>query len=359
MLKIPYIHFTEEQKQRASSVDLVEFLRRQGEKLLPSGREKRLASDHSITVNGNRWYDHSAQQGGGSISFVQKFYGVGYAEAVTRLLGGEQGEIYQPVKQQAREPPKPPQPFVLPEANPDMRRVFAYLTKKRLIGSKVVNTFAEAGLLYESCERFNNMEQHNAVFVGKDEHGVARHAHKRGLGDQPFKRNVIGSDARCSFHHTGTSRRLYVFEAPIDLMSFVTLYQKDWQRHSYVALCGTSEHTMLWMLEQNPKIQRVALCLDHDPAGITAVGRLREILREKGYHDVVAGLPSCKDWNAELFSACNFSAEPAEEHSQMLIAPSVCERIAVLTDKANPKYAAQKIPSLLQGFARDLRIWKL
>ena len=359
MFKIPYIHFTEEQKQRASSVDLVEFLRRQGEKLLPSGREKRLASDHSITVNGNRWYDHSAQQGGGSISFVQKFYGVGYAEAVTRLLGGEQGETYQPVKQQAREPPKPSQPFVLPEANTDMRRAFAYLTKKRLIGSKVVKAFADSGLLYESCEQFNNMEQHNAVFVGKDEHGVARHAHKRGLGDQPFKRNVIGSDARRSFHHIGTSRRLYVFEAPIDLMSFVTLYQKDWQKHSYVALCGTSEHAMLWMLEQNPKLQRVALCLDHDPAGITAVGRLREILREKGYHDVVTGLPSCKDWNAELFAACNFSAEPAEDHPQMILAPSVCERIAVLTDKANPKYAAQKIPSLLQGFARSLQCGNL
>lgn len=53
---MPYIHFTEDQKLRANSVDLVEFLRRQGEKLIPSGRDKRLASDHSITVRGNEWY---------------------------------------------------------------------------------------------------------------------------------------------------------------------------------------------------------------------------------------------------------------------------------------------------------------
>ena len=39
----------------------------------------------------------------------------------------------------------------------------------------------------------------------------------------------------------------------------------------------------------------------------------------------------------------------------MLIAPSVCEKVATLTDKANPKYASQKIPALLQGFARDLQ----
>src|SRR5699024_1404016 len=37
---MPYIHFTEEQKQRANSVDLEEFLLRSGERLLPSGREK-------------------------------------------------------------------------------------------------------------------------------------------------------------------------------------------------------------------------------------------------------------------------------------------------------------------------------
>ena len=41
-----YIHFTDEQKQRAAEVDLEEFLRQRGEKLLPSGRDKRLDRDH-------------------------------------------------------------------------------------------------------------------------------------------------------------------------------------------------------------------------------------------------------------------------------------------------------------------------
>lgn len=59
-----FVYFTEEQKQRANAVDLEDFLSRQGEKLLRSGREKRLASDHSITVRGNRWYDHATEKGG-------------------------------------------------------------------------------------------------------------------------------------------------------------------------------------------------------------------------------------------------------------------------------------------------------
>ena len=77
-----YVYFTEEQKERANSVDLVDFLQRNQEKLLPSGREKRWERDHSVTVRGNRWYDHAVENGGGPISFVQRFYGLRYPEAV-------------------------------------------------------------------------------------------------------------------------------------------------------------------------------------------------------------------------------------------------------------------------------------
>ena len=68
-----YIHFTDEQKQRAASVDLEVFLRCRGEKLLASGREKRLARDHSVTIRGNEWYDHAEERGGRAVSFVQRF----------------------------------------------------------------------------------------------------------------------------------------------------------------------------------------------------------------------------------------------------------------------------------------------
>ncbi|MGO5113421.1 FmdE family protein [Candidatus Avoscillospira sp. LCP25S3_F1] len=77
-----YIHFTEEQKQQAASVDLEVFLRCHGEKLLASGREKRLASDHSVTVRGNEWYDHAEGRGGHAVSFVQRFYNLSYKAAL-------------------------------------------------------------------------------------------------------------------------------------------------------------------------------------------------------------------------------------------------------------------------------------
>ena len=90
------------------------------------------------------------------------------------LLGGEQDEIYRPASQKKQERK---QPFALPNPHSDMRRVYAYLVKTRLIDREVVSYFAKAKLLYESCEKSKDgmKEYHNAVFVGYDENGVPRH----------------------------------------------------------------------------------------------------------------------------------------------------------------------------------------
>ncbi len=352
---MPYIHFTEEQKLRAASVDLAEFLRRQGEKLIRSGPEYRLASDHSITVQGNEWYDHAVKEGGGPISFVQQFYNLSYPEAVTCLLDGEQGAVYVPAPKRAE---KPKREFVLPTANQNMRRVYAYLLNRRFLDRNVVNAFVRAGLLYESCEKFKDREYHNAVFVGKDENGVPRHAHKRSLNSlgKTFRINVEGSDPRCSFHYTGTSNRLYVFEAPIDLMSFLSRYPRGWQEHSFVALCGTAEHAMLWMLERNPGLRTVCLCLDHDEAGIEASGRLAEILHEHGYDDVGMLQSEHKDWNEDLKARRGLPAQEAEEHPQLIAASEVCGRIGVYMEECViPERVGRELTNALCGYEMNLR----
>ena len=354
---MPYIHFTEEQKLRASEVDLVEFLRRQGEKLIPSGAEYRMSSDHSVTVRGNEWYDHAVKQGGGPITFVQQFYNLSYPEAVTRLLDGEQGTVYAAAPKQEE---KPKEEFALPPANRDMRRVYAYLLNRRFLGRDVVSAFVRAGLLYESCEisKDRTREYHNAVFVGKDEDGVPRHAHKRSVNDigRTFRINVEGSDPRCSFHHTGSSDRLYVFEAPIDLLSFLTRYPRGWQEHSYVSLCGISEHAMLWMLEQNPGLRTVCLCLDHDEAGIEASGRLAEILHEHGYDDVGMLQSEHKDWNEDLKARRGLPAQEAEEHPQLIAASEVCGRIGVYMEECViPERVGRELTNALCGYEMNLR----
>ena len=255
-----YIPFTTEQKERAASVDLEEFLRRRGEKLITSGRDKRLASDHSITIRGCEWFDHATEQGGRAISFVKQFYGLSYPDAMSLLLGDDLGGSYPAAMEKEPEPAKP---FALPPQSESMRRVYAYLLQKRCIDREMLNAFVRKKLIYESCERSRDgtKEYHNAVFVGFDEHGVPRHGHKRGLYTmgQGYRGNIEGSDPRHSFHYLGGDDTLLVFEAPIDLLSYISLFPEGWQEHNYVACCGTSSIPVMEMLQQLPQLRQVEL----------------------------------------------------------------------------------------------------
>jgi hypothetical protein len=361
---LPYIHFTEEQKLRAASVNLEEFLRARGETLIRSGLDKRLASNHSVTVRANEWYDHAAEEGGGPISFVRTFYNMSYPEAVSFLLTGEMGawgalsDIYPAVN---RRPARRRKPFALPPANSDMRRVFAYLLQKRFIDRDVLTAFVREKRIYESREpsKDGTKTYHNAVFVGYDEHGVPRHAHKRGLYTEgkAFKGNVEGGDPAYSFHHDGAGDSLYVFEAPVDMLSFITLHPQNWREHSYAALCGVSEHALLKRLELNPGIRRIILCLDYDAAGIEAAGRLEGLLREKGYTQTKQLLPEHKDWNESLKAEHGLKAQPAEEHPQTAAAEKLCARLsataAALPQSAKPE---DRLPALSQNYRRELRL---
>ena len=297
-----FVYFTEEQKRQANDVDLEEYLLRRGEKLLPSGREKRLASDRSVTIRGNKWFDHETQTGGHPIDFLRIHYQMSFPEAMRELLGGNQGQVFPAAKKKE----VPPKPFALPPANSNMRRVFAYLIRKRQIDRAVLIEFVRAGLIYEDADH------HNVVFVGRDKNGTAKHAHIRSTNSwgDPFRLNVEGCDPRYSFHYNGKDGRLYVFEAPIDLLSYISLHPDRWQDHSYVACCGTSAIPVITCLDRMARPEEVVLCLDNDEAGRKACRRLEEQLTGTYNITIRRELPAQKDWNDDL---CAMSQDRSAE----------------------------------------------
>ena len=308
---MPYIPFTDEQKQLANSVDLAEYLRVRGEKLERVGIEHKLiyydssGKHDSITIRGSKWFDHKNQTGGGAIKFMQEFYGMDFQTAVQELLGQRVTPLsHSPPKAIAKEEKKE---FRLPEANTNMHRVYAYLIKQRFISPDIISHFAKQHTLYE------DKEHHNAVFVGLDENGVPRQASKRSTNSfgKTFRITCEGSDTRYSFSHFGKSEKLFVFEAPIDMMSFLTLYPQEWQKNSYIAMNGVYENAVLTALKNHINLSEVILCVDNDEGGIEAVDRLRDILNENGYSNVKRLAPPYKDWNEVLKAKNGVYALPA------------------------------------------------
>ena len=203
------MNYTQAQIDRANAVSLEDFLRTQGETLIKSGREYRWKEHDSLTVRGNKWFRHSQSKGGYPIDFVMEFYGKSFPEAV-QLLTGESGEG------QTEATTAPPTAFHLPLHNRTADRAIQYLCESRGLNPKLVEAFLLSGDIYEDAKR------HNVVFVGRDRSGTPRYAHVRGTAD-PFRQDIAGSDKSYPFHYEGNGNQLFVFEAPIDLLSFRVL----------------------------------------------------------------------------------------------------------------------------------------
>jgi len=317
--------FSDNQIDNAKRVNLLDYLSRKGAVLRRAGSEyiwiyRDGSGEHdSVTIkgDGSKWYDHKRQQGGDTIGFLQEFMGLGFKEAVEELLNGEkpveemcstEDEIRYGNQNQKQSQKKE---FKVPKRNNDMRRLFAYLTKQRFIKPDIIAYFVREKSLYEEPLH------HNIVFLAVDENGVPRGGQMKGtstLGGG-FRGTLAGSDTRYSFGYRGKSCKLFVYEAPLDLLSYLCLFP-DWEENSHIALDGLSPKAMLFFLETNPQVNEINICVDHDAAGIEASDRFRDILIDKGYApaNIHRLLPSMKDWNECLKQNNGALAMPAQEH---------------------------------------------
>ena len=276
--------YTQAQIDRANAANLEDFLRAQGETLVRSGKEYRWKAHDSLTVCGNKWFRHSQSKGGHPVDFVMEFYGKSFPEAV-QMLTGEPGEV------QPEADPAPSPAFRLPLRNVTNANILNYLTQERKLSPSLVNFFIAAGDIYEDATH------HNVVFVGRDADGHPRYASSRGIREK-FRQDAAGAEKAFGFAHRGTDKQLLVFEAPIDLLSFIELFPKNWQQHNYLSLGGVSGKALRQFLSERPDVERVFLCLDADKAGEDACKRLAGLLPDTV--SVTRIQPCMKDWNDVL-----------------------------------------------------------
>lgn len=282
--------FSDEQLQRASGIDIVAMLQGQGEKLKKQGRVYRWMRYDSTVIDRNRWYRHSREIGGGPIQFMQHFYGMDFVDAVKYLLDGEEGAEFV----QTSRTPEPKLPFTPPKLSKNMHRTFAYLIKTRKIDADIVQHFVNEKKIFET------EEYHNVVFCGYDEKGEMKQMHLRStLPGNRFFMDIDGSDKQYYFRHIGTNSDVYVFEAPIDMLSYITMNKENWQESSYVCLGGVAIDALKNVLSTNEQISKVYMCVDRDDAGDKTVKRIGDELNEMGY-EWERILPENKDWNEDL-----------------------------------------------------------
>lgn len=340
--------FTGEQIAQAKEASLTALAAQYGYHPVRVGNHLFTLKEHdSIRIYNDRtWYRWSkagsrGEAGGSQIDFLMQFCNVdSIADAVSILLEFQGISADNPkwkehleagqVKHQAEAfKEKERVPFVLPEpmADKNYRRAYAYLMKTRGLSQKVVDYFVkDLGILYE------DKEHHNLVFLGKDKDGVVRYATKRGTTDiygKKYRGDVAGNDKNFGINIVNTdSEELKVFEASIDLMSYLDL-TGDYKSNKLV-LGMVADNPLVQFLKDHPHIKKIGFCLDNDEAGSRAMfGKrakdpdkedktgLLEKYKQLGYQtyaDIVPQESGCKDWNEYLvFQKAGKSMKSQEE----------------------------------------------
>ena len=268
-----------EELEKARQVDLLTYMeQREPDNLVKlSPHVHRLVEHDSVILSHGLWQQKSTGIGGRSaLDYLVKIRGLSLPEAVSLVLSGS----YLPVS--AYIPPqKDVEAFRLPPPNADNKRVCDYLIG-RGIDREIIDFAIAEGILYESAIH------HNAVFVGRDYGGTPAYAALRGTGNSKFRGEVTGSKKMFSFRVEGISSMLHVFEAAIDLLSYLSLQRiwgRDWTLDSYLSLGGIAAKAMNlpaalaeFLAHRGPKT--VVLHLDNDEMGRHATAKILKVLPE-------------------------------------------------------------------------------
>ena len=153
----------------------------------------------------------------------------------------------------------------------------------------LVDQMIAKGDIYES------KNYHNVVFVGRDKEQNPRYAAMRGTDENRYRGEAKGSEKAYGFGHVGTDEKLFVFESPIDLLSYITAVPEEWEKHSYISLGGLSEKAMKRMYTEYPHIHSIYLCLDNDEPGNERCRQFVSLIPEE--LSVYRLEPVKKDWN--------------------------------------------------------------
>lgn len=259
------LSFTQDEYEKAKQVKLIDYLISNGYNLKKVGTNEYTLKEHdSMRINDlkNTFYWNSRNVGGSTIQFLQYYEGKTFVEAI-KTLNSKNILSHNNLNKNIIEKEK----VILPEKNVNNKRLIAYLTQTRKIDAEIVYDLIKKGVIYE------DKENHNIVFIGKDNNNNVKYASKRStLTNSNYKGDCKNSDKNFGFriHSKNNCNKVFVFESAIDLMTHATISKdlgKDWENINRVSLGCLSFKAIDNFLEDNKNIEEIVLFLDNDKAG--------------------------------------------------------------------------------------------
>ena len=304
-------YFSQESIKKLREIDLFTYLSiRDPDELVHVSGQTYCTTEHdSLVISNGMWNWFSRGIGGkNAIDYLVLVKDFSFIEACNEvntianidLEAVKNSSDYKKYSKINSEPKK----IVLPELNKNPKISKAYL-RRRGINPELVDVFFSANLIGES------KQYPNVIFFGKNKNDEIKQASVRGVYSN-FRQEVKGSDKRYPFKYISNSnnKTLKLFEAPIDLLSYLTMKienKESIQEENLIAFSGVAGYKNKKLpvaLEQYFKDyvtpEYVEIYFDKDEAGINSANNLREILEEFNIETKILVPKNGKDVNDNL-----------------------------------------------------------
>ncbi|MCM1530411.1 MAG: toprim domain-containing protein, partial [Alistipes sp.] len=291
---------TEEQIERAKTVNLPPFLMSHGFDLKKAGREYVWKEHDSLHIKDNgsgergQWFRFSENKGGDNIDFLHEYMGMSFVEAVEALTGEHIDRTYTPSRTYEPQPEKKKEGVLKIEEADNCRRVFAYLCKTRGLDYDLISSLVKSGVIAQE-EKTGNV-----LFKYFDENGKVIGAEKVGTStEHKFKGIATGSAGGQGFEVVrGSGEKAFFFESAIDMLSYLQMHENELYNCRLVSMMGVKPNIVLdTMARHNISPENVYLCSDNDTAGNEFAQRLQEKYSEMKR---IVTPDIYKDWNDML-----------------------------------------------------------
>lgn len=298
-------YYQPDEVKKAKEMDLYTYLKNyEPEELVHFSRETYMTRTHdSLKISNGMWYWFSRGIGGKTaLEYLIQVREMSFIQAVETILGYSNNRppitYQQPKKVENIK-------LILPKKSDTNDRVINYLSS-RGIDKDIISECIDNNLIYE------DLPNHNVVFVGYDKNNNPRYAGVRGTNNSRYMKDAYGSYKAFSFKLDGIEKNneVHLFESAIDLLSYATLKKmnnKEWYNDNLLSLAGVYQPAkkideskiplaLNYYLNQNQNIKKIYLHFDNDSAGRIATMALKTILPKQ--YEVIDDPPKIgKDYN--------------------------------------------------------------
>lgn len=288
-------HVSADQVEIARNVDLVDYLQRKGEPLKREGKYYRHQVHDSLVIKDQMYaWNSRDEKGAGVINFAKMFYGMSFPEAVLDLNAQGYKMKSQVQENKTKEPYQYPYHYEVA----DKTKAKDYLTNERKIHSKIVDWLDHKDLIAQ--DKLGNVVfkwKQKGEIVGADRQGTSPME-----GGQMFKGIDKNSHGSAGFSvDIGKPNSIYLFESPIDALSYWSIKKEKLQYTRLVSMSGLKRQTMIdeikRMGKEGHEVNHITFCTDNDRAGKEFAEKYNKLIT-KSLCSI--DQPIEKDWNDYL-----------------------------------------------------------